>query len=92
MPWPTCDVCGKPAKGVASSVLGAFSLAYCQRCLEEHAEPLDWFHATLDCIGGPERAAEWVKDLRSYKDGQYIDWPDIIAAYTPSPDDYHTAA
>lgn len=84
-----CSICGnEPAVGVAASPLAAYSQAYGRRCLDEGAEPLWLIHATLDMIGGPECAAEWVKRVRSYNQvsGQYIGWDAIVSCYVPDPD------
>ena len=35
----SCEVCGKPAIGVASSPFLPMSHAYCRTCAEDHAEP-----------------------------------------------------
>lgn len=84
---PPCEVCqAEPSVGVASTPLAAMSVAYGRRCLQENAQPLWIVHFTLDSIGGPAHAAEWVKHVRSYKDGGYIDWDAIVACYVPGPD------
>jgi len=86
----SCQVCnGQPAVGVACSSLGPISHAYCQECLRRGAEPLSLWHATFDCIGGPEHIRP---DLRehaaaySFKDQAYIGWDAIVASYTPLKD------
>lgn len=53
-----CQVCGEPAKGVASSGIGAISFAYCQECLNVGAEPFGAVVALLSMIGGDENAGE----------------------------------
>ena len=59
---PTCEICGKPAAGVASSRMGAISHAYCLDCLHNDREV--W--STL--VGGlfglsPDTVADWVKPI-----------------------------
>lgn len=55
-----CNVCGKPAVGVASSCLGAASLAYCAECLQAGREPYWLLVAALDFASSKEDLAEWV--------------------------------
>lgn len=82
-----CDVCrSEPAVGVAASPLAPMSQAYGRECLRQEAEPLWLVHATIDLCGGPEHINEWVKEIRSYKDGRYIEWDEIIACYVPDPE------
>jgi len=69
MTWPDCDVCGRPAKGVAGSVLGAISFAYCQECLIHNADVKSLIEFTLNDCGG--EVAEWVKDMTYYENGEY---------------------
>lgn len=50
MPWPNCDVCGKPAKGVCSSGAGPISYAYCEECLITGREPYGaWIGGLMGC-------------------------------------------
>jgi hypothetical protein len=87
VPIPTCQVCqNEPGVGVCASTLGPISLAWGAACLSAHAEPLNLIHATFDLIGGPEHAAPWFKSVRSYKDGVYIGWDEIVSSYVPSKD------
>lgn len=74
-----CEVCGKnEAVGVANCTLAQpCSHAYCRLCLQHHADPL-WCWMTVLEIIGPGAAAEWVSEVRSYKDGQYIGYPEIL--------------
>lgn len=72
-----CTVCGRSAIGVASSVLGAMSFAYCKECLEQGAEPLPMLTFVINDVGEQD-IAEWVKELKSYNEGQYIEWNEIV--------------
>ena len=47
----TCDVCGKEAVGVASSVTGPVSFAYCKECLQEKREPYGALVSMVSCCG-----------------------------------------
>ncbi len=82
----SCDTCGGSEVGVACCPLGAFSVAYCRECLLQDAHPLWAIHATLDCIGGSQYVADWVKLLKSHKDGKYIGWDEIVSLYVPDPE------
>jgi hypothetical protein len=63
---------------MAGSVLGAFSLTYCNECLSSEAEPLDILVSIID-DAGENGIAEWVKRLRSYHEGKYIGWDEIVS-------------
>ena len=55
-----CEICKKPAAGVASSPMGAISHAYCTECLHEDREV--WTTLIGGLIGlEPGETAEWVK-------------------------------
>jgi hypothetical protein len=87
---PTCQVCGeRPGVGVASSVLGAFSVAYCDKCLFEGAEPLgDWI-ATIWICGDPSQVSEEFKSFAvAWLDGRYIKWDEIIAEWEKTTDPF----
>jgi len=74
-----CDVCGKPESvGVASSCLGPMSNSYCQECACSEAEPFWMFVYTFYEVGHEgEGIADWVRDLRTFKDGQYMTWDEF---------------
>lgn len=74
----TCDVCqsDKDIAGVASSTMGAFSLCFCKTCIKENAEPYFMFEYTLDSVG--LEVADWVKTMKTYKDGKYITWDEFV--------------
>lgn len=74
LPELTCNVCEQePAVGVASSTLGAFSLAYGQKCLAENADAAWALEATFLCIGpDPAEYAGWVWDIQTWRDGAYV--------------------
>lgn len=47
-----CDVCGKETKvAVCASTMGPVSLSYCEKCLENGAEPYDFMTAYIACAG-----------------------------------------
>ena len=66
-----CEVCERnESVGVASSVLGAFSLAFCSDCLEKKAEPFWAIRALVETCGFD--LAEWAEELTTYYRGEYI--------------------
>jgi hypothetical protein len=86
-----CDVCGRsPTVGVASSALGAVSWAFCSECLNKPAEPEVMFQTTADTTGGGKGAADWVADIHTYKNGQYMSWTAWLKTYVPTefPDNF----
>lgn len=38
-------------------------------------------HALIESVGGLDRLAEWVKDFRSFHEGRYIEWDEIVRIY-----------
>jgi hypothetical protein len=74
-PQLKCEVCGGQAKGVCSSTIGAYSAAYCQECLNRHAE-MYWGFIYLYYMVGTrgDGLSDWVKQLTTYRDGHYITW------------------
>ena len=46
-----CDVCGKEAIGVAASVTGPVSYAYCKECLKEGRESYGSLVSMVSCCG-----------------------------------------
>ncbi len=84
--YGTCEVCNKePAVGIASSGLGPCSCAFGAECLKQGAESLGIVLATLSCIAPADQiekaVAPWVKEVKSYKDGRYIGWAEIVEVY-----------
>lgn len=78
----TCDVCGREREvGVASLPFAAVSVAYCRECLQENAFPLWALHASAEIAGGYAGMADWFQELRSYKDGRYIDGKEVVRLY-----------
>lgn len=77
-PIPPCQVCQiKPSIAVASSVLGAISLAFCVECAVYYAEPYGLIKATVEMNGGWKRTADWVGELVTFV-GQYVYAKDVI--------------
>lgn len=73
LPRMKCDCCQlNYALGVASSTLGAMSLAYCAYCLNHDAEPEWMFRFTLDSAGFD--VAPWVRELTTFVKGRYVPW------------------
>ena len=66
LPPLLCNVCGKnEAKGVACSVFGAISLAYCQECLDAERDNYDIMVGGL-CGGGITCMDDIRSDLHPY--------------------------
>ena len=84
---PTCDVCGKAPAEVCDSALGPTSYARCETCLEEGAEKIGVICLWIFQEGGPANAEKndpgdwWPYGVKSYDDGRYIGWPEILAIY-----------
>jgi hypothetical protein len=77
-----CDVCGNPDPvGVACSTLGATSFSYCIWCLGKKAEPICMFESTFDDMG--MSVADWVKELTTYRDGEYITYVEYAESRKP---------
>ena len=92
----TCNVCERqPAVGVASSTLGAMSLAYCQQCLIENADATFMLAGNIYSIGpNPNDYAEWFWSSKTFYDGRYItarEYFDIVTQdphfFDPPPED-----
>jgi len=80
---PKCEVCQlNDSIGVACSALGPVSMAFCKTCLEKNAESVGMIEYTLDACGGPDDVADWVKQLKTYKDGQYLTWDEYMKVRT----------
>ena len=65
MAGATCDVCGGPSIGVASSSLGAISFAYCAECNAVGAEPYGFTvgYVALFCGRSEDAIAEWARPI-----------------------------
>lgn len=75
----SCDVCGKPSAGVASSSFGAVSWAFCSECAHKPAEPLGMFAYLFDDVSdNGDGLKESVNQFWTFKDGQYLSWPDYV--------------
>lgn len=70
----TCDVChAEPAVGVASSSLGAISLAYGRTCLDRNADAAYILEGTFLTIGpDPKDYALWIWEYLTYREGEYV--------------------
>lgn len=76
----TCDVCSRPAAGVASSSFGAVSWAFCTECAHKPAEPSVTFAYLYDEVSDQgEGLADHVQQFFTWKDGAYQSWPDYVA-------------
>jgi hypothetical protein len=89
MSGSTCDVCGDPAIGVASSALGPVSFAYCAECARASAEPYGVTVAVVAemCGRTPDAIAEWfrpVVEATAQRAGKTVDqfWADVRAHET----------
>lgn len=79
MAGATCDVCGKPSVGVASSSLGAVSWAFCSECARKPAEPLCMFAYMFDDVSdNGEGLRKEMNEFYTFKDGAYLSWPDYV--------------
>lgn len=56
-----CDVCGNPSIGVASSSLGAMSLAYCKWCVRNSFEPYYALVGFEFCVGFKDEDMSWLQ-------------------------------
>lgn len=83
----TCNCCNEnEAVGVASSSLGPVSFAYCRRCLDEDADCEVMFQVMADMVNGDDTGlADYVKRMKTFKNGSYITWSDWLKTYEPSP-------
>lgn len=74
-----CDVCGKDnAVGAASLPFAPMSVCFCVECLRARAFPLWSIHTAIELAEGPDGCADWFKELKSYHDGEYIGWDEIL--------------
>jgi hypothetical protein len=82
----TCAVCGLAPGEVCDSALGPTSYPICETCLAEGAESLGVVCLWIRLQGGPAKVEEndpggRFRELKSFADGGYIGWPEIIAIY-----------
>lgn len=84
---PACEVCGRKSAELRASALGRKPYRRCATCLEKGAESLAAICLKVFLEGGPAVVARndpnqwWPHGVKSYDDGHYIDWPDILALY-----------
>ncbi len=93
-----CEVCGRNPGKILSSGLGPVSYVRCETCIEEGAEAIGVICLRLFFTGGPARAAEssqgswWRQNARTYLEGRYADWAEIVAAYPEFEAEFRTVA
>lgn len=81
----TCDICGRKAfVAVASSCLGPVSLAHCEECLNNDAEPTWVLDSTIYATGGNVHPA--VEAINTYVDGKYVTFGDYKKNFYVDPD------
>lgn len=81
----TCDVCDRERDvRVGSLPFAPMSVAFCQECIGQNAYPLWALHTGYDLVDGPDNAADWFKEMRSYADGLYIDGAEVLRRYVPT--------
>ena len=84
---PTGEVCGQAPAEICNSALGPTSYLRCETCLEEGAESIGAICLRTFREGGPANAEKnnpgdwWPYGVKSYDDGRYIGWPEILAIY-----------
>lgn len=75
---------------VASSAIAAMSVAYCDECLMNDAEPFWLWEDTIDICGGAEHVRkDLTEGVVSWYDGKYIEWDELIQHVKPT--DWHEA-
>ncbi len=85
---PTCEVCGQAPAEICNSALKQKPYLRCETCLEEGAESIAAICLEIFREGGPANAEKndpgdwWPYGVKSYDDGRYIGWPEILAIYT----------
>ena len=83
----TCDVCGLNPGEVVASGLGPVSYPCCKICLEQGAESIGVVCLSIFLRGGPESGENhgpgewWLHEVKSYSEGRYIDWQEILTIY-----------
>ena len=84
-----CQVCSAaPAVGVFSSRFGPVSHGACETCRDEGAESLFMVCFFIHRAGGPAAAEATLGGVRSYHEGRYIGWADIVALYPQFADEF----
>jgi hypothetical protein len=80
-----CDVCLKDEPTfVVSSTLGPVSFSYCTECVKNNAEPVFTFKYLWDELG--DGVADHVRQCKTFVDGSYITWDEIVAQQAQSND------
>lgn len=83
-----CNVCQRPAVGVASSSLGAVSWAFCSECAHKPAEPECMFcYMYEDVSDRGEGLREEMNSFHTFIKGAYVSWPDYVAQRRASEQD-----
>jgi hypothetical protein len=77
-----CDICGRerPCSIVAS---GCAPVTYCacDECCSHGAENLNVIMTKLVFAGGNSDEMEYCGPLRSFHEGIYIEWPEVLAYF-----------
>lgn len=77
-----CDICGRerPCSIVAS---GCAPVTYCacDECCSHGAENLNVIMTKLVFAGGNSDEMEYCGPLRSFHEGRYIEWPEVLAHF-----------
>jgi hypothetical protein len=68
-----CETCGRERDLRVYALPGIpMSVGNCRECWEQDAMPTWVAEATLEMIGGPDYAADWFLDSRTWRDGAYV--------------------
>jgi hypothetical protein len=82
----SCNVCNKPAIGVASSSFGPVSWAYCAECARKPAEPESMFRYLYEDVSDRgEGLRPEVDSYFTFIDGSYVSWPDYVTRRNAQP-------
>jgi hypothetical protein len=81
-----CAVCGLAPGEDCPSALGPTSYPVCETCLAEGAESIGVVCLWVRLQGGPANLEKGdpdgrFRELKSFANGNYIGWPEIIAIY-----------
>ena len=70
----SCETCGKMAVLLVYALPGIpMSVGNCPECYNQDAYPYAIAEGnTNECLGGIDNAADWWKQMKTYKDGRYL--------------------